>query len=623
MNNWRHFRFYFSRILKYLLLAVGLFLILLLISLAGTYRDLKTAVNNGLAGKERLMAASTDLKNKNLKAALDASQTAAQDFNMGLTALGKVRENTAIKKISLLNQQIDDLAYLLKSGEIISRALGSALPIGQNLNQILTNSSNGDFNSLNQTDKSHFLQSLYEAEPELNGLKANLDLALLNLNQIHPHGILWPVYSQIATSRAELQQANQLLSDLLPLAKLLPALSGYPQPSNYLILLQNNDELRPTGGFIGVYGLMTVRNGELSTLQTDDSYHVDMPAVGQWRMDPPAPIKKYLKVENWYLRDANWSPDWPSAATKITEIYRGEKAAIGSSTPEFSGVIAITPDLVADLIALVGPISIQGEIYQPENFQELLQYNVEVAYKDRNISSWNRKDIVNDLLAELKKRLLALPVSRWPDLLKTINQNIAAKNIQLYFSNPNQEILANNLGAAGQVKNSPSDYLLVVDANMGAFKSDAVVKKTISYTLKQDSSGLSANLILNYKHEGGFDWRTTRYRSYTRVYAPLGSRLQGINGLDEATADISTTDDSGLNKTIFGFFLTVEPGSSRELSINYSLPAKILEQFNSKTYQLLVAKQAGRRTEGLKINLDSRHIYKTDLNTDKFFFLTR
>ena len=232
---------------------------------------------------------------------------------------------------------------------------------------------------------------------------------------------------------------------------------------------------------------------------------------------------------------------------------------------------------------------------------------------------------MNELLAQLKARLFALPSSQWKNLLDTVQKNIAAKNIQLYFFDPTQEALADDLGAAGKIESSPSDFLMVVDANMAAFKSDAVVKKTLQYNVLEANGGLKATLNLSYKHTGGFDWRTTRYRSYTRVYAPLGSRFISLGGLDWNTADFSSTDDPVLNKTVFGFFLSVEPGAESDLTLTYALPDSVYQEFKTNSYQLLVEKQAGRRTDTLSVNLSpiakKGQFWSTDLETDKEFWL--
>jgi len=445
-----------------------------------------------------------------------------------------------------------------------------------------------------------------------------LDLAIINLNKIHKIGILWPIYGRLSDLKTQLVQAADLIREGTPLLKLLPSLAGYPQSSNFLIIMHNNDELRPSGGFIGVFGLLEINNGEIVSLKTSDSYHLDMPAVGIWKMTPPGPINKYMGVENWYLRDANWSPDWPTSALKIQEIFNGESQAINIEVPELNGVIGITPDFVSDLLRLVGDITVDGETYTPENLQELLQYNVEVAYKEKDISSWDRKDVINELLDELKNRLFALNTNRLVDLTSAFTSNIKNKNIQIYFNDSGSQSLVYELGADGAIKKANSDYLMVVDANLAAFKSDAVVRKGIVYNLKNNGSTVDANLSLSYNHEGGFDWRTTRYRSYTRVFAPLGSKLISVKPAGSTkleTASISTFDDMTLEKTVFGFFFSVEPGTSGVINLEYSLPESISLDLKTRNYELLVQKQSGRRTESFKATINGE-IYTPSLDKD-------
>ncbi len=612
-------------VLKYALIIAVIGLILLLVALGSSYKELRAAGEQGLAGKNDITAAINAVKGQDWQTAGTLAAKARSEFNEALTSLDKTRTNPAIKNFGPARMQIDDLEYLLKTAEILSRSLERGVPIADKLSQISANAGNRNFIDLPEADKGLFLKMIYESEPELNGLKANLDLAILNLDKTHKIGILWPIYSQISDIKQELFQASELLGKTTPLIKLLPALAGYPNASRFLIILQNNDELRPTGGFIGVYGILESRNGAILSIDTDDSYHIDMPASlsDKWKTEAPAPLKKYLKVEKWYFRDSNWSPDWPTAAQNINDVFLGESAAIGTSTLPFTGIVAITPDLIGDLLNLVGPIVVRDQTYDATNFQPLLQYNVEVAYKDQDISSWDRKNIVDELMNELKGRLFKLSADKLGELIKIADNNIAEKNIQTYFLNSSWQGLAREMELSGEMKNPASDYLMVVDANLGAFKSDAVIKKDLSYTVNQNAGGLSAAIRLDYHHEGGFDWRTTRYRSYTRVYAPLGSRLISLKGVNEATADISVTDDPKLNKTVFGFFWTIEPGTSAGAILSYNLPDKINVQMRAGTYELLVQRQAGSRINSLKT------IYKPltgktkewsdNLNTDKSF----
>ncbi len=584
---------------------------------------MRAAYISGIEGKNELTEAFSQLKSGDYNEALKNSQIANNNFNASLDRLDSIQNNIVVKKVSFFRTQVNYLEYLFKTTEILSRSLERSIPLAKQFEEISGGEAGANFANLDNENKNKFLKLLFESGPEINGLKANLDLALFNIDKIRKTSVLWPVYDQISEYKTQLREASALMDKLSSLVKVLPILAGYPTEKEFLIILQNNDELRPTGGFIGVFGLANVKNGDIISLKTSDSYHLDMPAVDNWKKEPPAPIKKYLDVENWYLRDANWIPDWPLAAQKINEIYTGESLAIGQPAPNFAGIIAINPDYISDLLNLVGPINISGEEYNSRNFQELLQYNVEIAYKDRNISSWNRKEIINELLEELKIRLFNLPSSQWINLVNVIADATARKDIQIYFKDPALEDLVKNMDAAGEIKQTEGDYLMVVDANLAAFKSDAVVKKKIDYNISQRNDRTSASLTLNYKHEGDFDWRTTRYRSYTRIYLPYGSRLITVSGFDKDKSDWTSFDDSTLNKTVFGFFFTVEPGTEKEISISYFLPENINKQMTNGTYSLLAQKQSGRRTQELKVTVSPKKgsvkNWVTDFKTDKFF----
>ena len=604
--------------IKYLFIALIVVIVFILSVLVLSYSDLKSAGTSALSGKRNLELAVNYATARNWSSALKTNSIAQEDIEISLESIRTVKEKTIFQKITLLRNQILDLEYLLQTASLISSSLEQAIPLGSRLDNIYQDSATHSFASLPIAKKREFFQLIYESEPELNGLRANLELAKINLDKIRKIGILYPAYSEISDLKEQIDAAEKLLTKATPLTRLLPALAGYPSASDFLIIMHNNDELRPSGGFIGVFGLLKVENGELEHLKTYDSYHLDMPAVGVWKKEPPAPIKKYMKVQNWYLRDANWSPDWPSSARQIQDIYYGESQAIAQAAPDFSGVIGITPRFVSDLLELVGDIEAGGELYTPENLQELLQYSVEVAYIEQDISQWDRKQVINDLLEELKNRLLKLDTNRLSDLFVILENNVSTKDLQLYFNNPAWQSLVKELGASGEVANPEKDYLLVVDANLAAFKSDSVMVKDIDYVVNFDAQKAQSSLELSYKHEGGFDWRTTRYRSYTRVYVPQGSTLNSIKAtgaLNLEAESINSYDDLALHKTVFGFFFSLEPGTSGSIQLDYNLPNAALSLENIDNYKLLVQKQAGRRTNSFKATVNGE-VYTRSLDTD-------
>jgi hypothetical protein len=597
-----------KNIIKYSFLAIFAFILIVLLTMSVKLKDYKNYYSQMTSGKHQLENAVDYIKKQKYSDAKKETELAVNSFEKSLEALSNIKDNPAAY-LKPINISLSDLEYLTKTAEILSKSLLRTTSILAKLEEVTSGRFTDTFSELSETDRRQILEIIYQSSPELNGLNANLKLSLENLNKIHKIGVLLPLNSQIANIKEQLITATDLMDQLIPLTRLLPSLTGYPQESEFLVVLQNNDELRPTGGFIGTYGLMTIKDGKPSNIITEDVYHLDMPCVGKLKTTPPAPIKKYMGVEYWWLRDANFSPDFPTSAAQIETMFLSESQCALKEVIKPTAVIAINPGLIADLLGLVGSITVDDTTYDRNNFQPLLQYNVEVAYVDKNISSWDRKEIINEVVSELKDRLFSLPTNKMPEVLKILKENIAQKNIQLYFSNSEQQKVVESIGMAGEIKKVSSDYLMVVDANLAAFKSDSVMKKNISYQVSGNSK-LESKVTLQYIHNGGFDWRTTRYRSYTRIYAPLGSRLKDSGGLD----DFSVSDDATLEKTVFGFFWTIEPGQEKTISISYYLPEKI----TNTNYRLYFQKQSGSRLNNFNFITSSQN-WNGTLDRDKIF----
>lgn len=603
-----------KKIFKYLFLAFFILIIILFFALINKASAVKNYYHNVLSGKEYLEQSVESFQGQKYAAAKEKADLANAQFDLALNNLENIRENKVINYLSPLSVSVSDLEYLTQTAQILSRSLSRGTNILIELSNLTDGRFTNTFSDLSTTDRQNILSTIYQSAPEINGLRANLLLSLNNLDKIKRIGILLPVKSQLDNIKGQLQTAYNLLEQLSPLAQLIPALSGYPQENTFLLVLQNNDELRPTGGFIGTYGLMTMKDGKPSDIITEDVYHLDMPCIGKLKLTPPEPIAKYMGVEYWWLRDANFSPDFPSSAKQIEEMFYTESGCADKAQIRPTAVIALNPDLIADLIELVGPITVEGETYDYNNFQELLQYNVEVAYLDKNISSWDRKEVINSVIKELEKRLMKLPTKELTSLLKIVQENISKRNLQIYFSDAKYQSIAKDLNITGEIKHVDNDYLMVVDANLAAFKSDAVVQKNISYEISGQNP-LLAKVKLNYRHEGGFDWRTTRYRSYTRIYAPLGSQLVSKDELE----DFSVYNDKDLQKTVFAFFWSIEPGTEETISLTYSLP----ERINQGNYRLYFQKQSGSRLNNFvftkNINGEEELLWQTSLDRDKLF----
>jgi len=591
--------------LKIIALLVLIISLILVILFASHFLAFKSILNKSLSGKASLEQAINLAKQSDFKSAQIAANQAASDFYFASSNLEDIKSSIVINQVSTLQKQVGQLSYLVGSAEMLSRAVGQAVSFGLELQSLLDGNRQLNYSTFTSAEKKRILGRIQYSGPELIGMKANLDLALLNLSNISYPGVLWPIKSKIDETKNLVGEASLLLGKLAPMSQIIPALAGYPSTSTYLVLFQNSDELRPTGGFLGTYGILQMDSGDISRFETHDIYHMDMPVKDKVDVIPPEPIRMYLNPK-WYMRDANWSPDWPTAAQKIEWFYNLEnpllppKDQINNFTGKFNGIIAITPKLVTDLLAMVGPIVIDGQEYNSSNFVDLLQYRVEKGYVQLGVSSWQRKEVIGQILKEMKIRLMNLPADNWRSIMTIFDNNITGKNILIYLHDPVLQDLAKEQGWTGEIKQTLGDYLMVVDANLASLKTDAVMNRSMSYEVKETANSLNSRLIINYAHRGKPDWKTSYYQTYTRVYVPKGSRLIKMEGCN---SKIDIVDE--YNKTAFACQFIIPFNQVAPLVLEYELPNNIKKSVLKNGYSLYVQKQPGNQVGELAVDVSS------------------
>lgn len=374
----------------------------------------------------------------------------------------------------------------------------------------------------------------------------------------------------------------------------------------FLVLFQNNMELRPGGGYIGSFGILKIKNGEILELQTHDvsNFEGRIPDT----IEPPYPMKSTLHINSWKLRDSNWSPDFPTNAKKAEEFYY-----LGKGSEKFEGVIGITANVLTSFLKVIGPIQVEGYpgTYDSENAIITLEYQVEKGYAQQGIEVGERKSVMNLLAAEIRKRLSNLGNTQKIELAKIILEDLKKKDIQLYFHDTNLQKKVAEAGWSGEVDQVwNKDYLMIVDANLGAYKSDYFVKRSLDYSVDLSLEKPEAILKITYKHTGQqIDWMTNNYTTYMRTYLPPGFWL---NSYGELSNPQYATD---LGKKYFGFLISVPIASERSFEFRYTLPAEI-----KNDYDLKIQKQAGVNDMPVSIQVTypdrSQKDYKVTLNSD-------
>lgn len=470
--------------------------------------------------------------------------------------------------------------------------------------------------------------------------KIKIILSVLGLGLIIGAGLVCQSWRNGALQKIIVQEVAKKVSLGDPASGLLTDALGFNGTRTYLLLFLNNTEMRPGGGFIGVYALLQLDKGTPHLVKVEGTEGFDNIAKTDFESTPPAPLAKYLKVKRWYFRDSNWSPDFASSSEKSVELFL--KQGNTGKVEKIDAVIGFTPTVMEQLLKISGPIKIDNQEFNAQNFTEKLEYEVEYGYAQKGLEFKDRKAIIGTMATSLLSQLKFSMIKDWPKYYGIAQRMLSQKQIVIYSTNNNEETFLSARGYGGTMRKVSIDYLLWADANLGALKTDASINRELSYEITPTGTGkFLATAKMKFIHTGHFDWRTSRYRNYARVFVPIGSQLVSASGqMDMEKSPQVGKVDSGIENghQWFGAFIAVDPGKTKELSFNYYLPDNVVNFIKNNQYNLSVQKQIGTQAtkltlglnfgknlvaawpgEGLSKHGDNRYDLNTDLIEDRDF----
>jgi hypothetical protein len=203
---------------------------------------------------------------------------------------------------------------------------------------------------------------------------------------------------------------------------------------------------------------MHVDGGDLDHIDFEDVYAVDDPVASTWKDAPPDLVTRELGVKAWFLRDSNWSPDFPTDAARIADVYVREKKQGINQDVHVDGVIALEPELFRRLLLLTGPIVVDGKTFSADNFFDQLQYDVEQGfYLVDKIPVKQRKEIVAKVGDMLIQTLTTQPASRWPSILDIAADSLTQKDVMIYSQDAELQKLVDARGWSGRALGTDGD----------------------------------------------------------------------------------------------------------------------------------------------------------------------
>jgi len=513
---------------------------------------------------------------------------AKKNFSHSRTLLRRSHLTFNLFGLKNLATNLDRLLFIgtkLSQGALHLAQAGES---GTLLTQIVFHHQDGNINEALKRiqinlDQAYSELSFVESELQ-SGKELNLDLTTPLTQKFQK------ITSDLPSIRQKINQARLILP-------LIPSFIAQDSKKVYLLLFQNSAEIRPTGGFIGSYGLLTFDQGKLLDFTVEDIYSADGQLKGY--VKPPEPIEEFLGQNTWYFRDSNWNPDFTISAE------RAEWFLNKTTNRKVDGVIAVNLPAVKELLKATGPIDLPdyNEEITSDNLFERAEYRSEI---DFFAGSTQKKDFLGALAREIFDKAQNSSAAELLKYIQALEVALAQKQILVYLhDNDSQKLLLEQNWAGAlfspnlaTLDNRPvlSDYSYLVEANLGINKANYFLTRHIKQqlTILKNKEILSVTTI-NYHNQSPADaWPGGVYRSYLREYIPLDSKLISVKVDDKKLSlkkevDIQVVD----NKTIIGFPVTVPVKNSLNVEITYRLPDKLKLANNQGRLAIVIPKQPG------------------------------
>lgn len=332
-----------------------------------------------------------------------------------------------------------------------------------------------------------------------------------------------------------------------------PALNWWSQgQKKMVIMLQNDDELRPTGGFMGSYVVLEFDRGLLVKQQVKDIYE----PTGQFdsQIVAPAGVREYLSGGGgWQLPDSNWHPDVPTAAATILSFLSQGKET------DVDLLVLVTSGFAEDILGVVGdiPLPDYGVVVTRDTVGDLAR----AQRQDFFPGSYQKPQFLSELLTQFKIKLAGSNFTQFGQLMQILTQSARQKSV-LAFS-PHPELQA-WLSASRLTGSLPSRPLYVLEANVGINKINPAVTRAV----RLDLGTITGQIGIEYHNQALND----EYINYLRLVVPSDWQLQSVSVDNQAVTDIDQHLGSTATGDTFlevGWLVAVPPQSQQRLEATF------------------------------------------------------
>lgn len=541
------------RRVRYLFGALGLLVVL---GLNGGYQASR-AVHEGTRGKAALLRAEGELNERQVGPArqhLVAAQHAFRQVRSSLAAMGPLLPLARITPFVRI--QARGVQAFADAGVALSDA-----GIG------LTDSASALVQPTDaQVPVSGAVESLRKISASLDAAVKALNLATTRVASLDGYRLVGPVRGARDDLASRLPAINTRASSAQRGLDALLAFAGGSGPRRYLFFSQNPDEVRPTGGFIGTYGVL-VASGEglhLERFEAIDTWLAAHPQAAVPPDEAPAALRFSSPPSRQTLANVNTSPDWRQASQLAADLWQK-----GGEEP-VDGVLSVTPGFLARVLSVLGAVEVPsyGEVVNAGNVVERFDFYTRQV-EAKTTTNVVRKDFVAELAQTVMQRLLAAPASQWDALAQAIGAAFDARDAMVWSRQPQVAAAVAERRWDGTLPSGPGDFFYEGEFHYES-KNGRTLRRTYDHQidLRPDGSARVTTTITIDNPVPASPLNSTSV-IYLTVYGPQGAVLDG-------SSDPRSLPETALSgHSAAAWFRGAGPESRAVLKVVWDVPALV------------------------------------------------
>ncbi|PPF53120.1 hypothetical protein C5B94_10785 [Clavibacter michiganensis] len=430
-----------------------------------------------------------------------------------------------------------------------------------------------DVGSLTPKDGRIDLDPIIAAQEPVRQADDALDTALDDVTAIDTAETLSPVTDAVTRLRETVGSAADTLAIVRRVADLAPAMLGADGDREYLLMFQNNAEVRSTGGIPGALALVRTGGGSFSLAQQDSARAFPRLAEPALPLDPQT-AGLYGTITGRYMQDVTLTPEFPEAAPLAAEMWRLKHA------DDIDGVISIDPVALSYLLEATGPITLStGDVLRSDDAVDLLLHDVYLRYPDPDVQDAVFASVADSVFSKVSSGDVD-PAA----LVKALSRAAEERRILMWNARPDEQATLAGTTFQGSLPtdNSEStqfgvflndatgakmDYFLTLETTqaMAMCRDDGRPNYRTEVTLGSTAPADAASLPLVVTGGGVYGVAPGDIKTRVAVYGPPGTVPLSVR-IDDEVVDFQPEVVGG--RAVAQVEVTLSPGQRVSISVD-------------------------------------------------------